>query len=140
MRHKKWIYYHDWCEIFGNDRATGKKSVHFAAVIQDVLTMTPEVPNNTGICLEDLFSVHEGAVESMSVSVTPSSIPTSSAKSKGKKRKHVDDDDDAIVEAINNFAIITKDTITDLIKQLATDKETDDDDTRQFVKGYGNNS
>ncbi|XP_073017905.1 uncharacterized protein [Primulina eburnea] len=128
MRHKRWIYYHDWCEIFGNDRSTGEKAEHFTAAVQEVLTMTPEVPNNIGTSLEELFSVDEGAAESMSQSVTPSSLPTSTEKSKGKKRKQVDDDDDgAIVEAINNFAIITKDTMMDLIKQLTTKKEADDE-------------
>ncbi|XP_075507608.1 uncharacterized protein LOC142544447 [Primulina tabacum] len=130
IRHKRWIYYHDWCEIFGNDRATGEKAEHFTEAVQEVLTMTPEVPNNIGMSLEELFSVDEGAAESMSQSLTPSSRPTSTAKSKGKKRKQVDDDDGVIVEAINNFAIITKDTMTDLIKQLATKKEADDEKMR----------
>ncbi|XP_075491491.1 uncharacterized protein LOC142529753 [Primulina tabacum] len=118
MRHKRLMYYHEWCEIFGNDRAIGDKAEHFTAAVQEVLTMTPEIPNNIGMSLEEMFSVDEGGAESMSISVTPSSRPTSNAKSKGKKRKQVDADDDAIVEAINNFAIIMKDTMTDLIKQL----------------------
>ncbi|XP_075512088.1 uncharacterized protein LOC142547609 [Primulina tabacum] len=123
MRHKMWTYYHDWCEIFGNDRATGDKAEHFTAAVQEVLIMTPEVPNNTCMSLDELFSIDEGADESMSISVIPSSRPTSSVNSKGKKWKHVDDADDAIVEAINNIATITKDTMKDLIKQLATQKE-----------------
>ncbi|XP_073029208.1 uncharacterized protein [Primulina eburnea] len=122
LRHKKWIYYHDWCEIFGNERATGERAEHFTAAVQEVLTMTPEVPNNVGMSVDDLFYVDEGATESMSHSLTPSSRPTSTANSKGKKRKQVDDDDTAIVEAINNFAMITKETMTDLIKHLATEK------------------
>ncbi|XP_075473561.1 uncharacterized protein LOC142504582 [Primulina tabacum] len=128
MRQKKWTYYHDWCEIFGNDRATEDKAEHFIAAVQEVLTMTPEVPNNIGMSLEELFSVDEGAADSMFVSLTPSSQPTSTAKSKGNKWKQVDDDDDAIVEAINNLSIITKDTMTDLIKQLATKKRKADDE------------
>ncbi|XP_075488058.1 uncharacterized protein LOC142527206 [Primulina tabacum] len=127
MRHKRWMYYHDWCEIFGNDRAVGDKAEHFAAAVQEVLTMTPELPNNVGMSLDEMFSVDEGGAESTSVSLTPSSRPTSTAKSKGKKRKQVDDDDDAIVKAINNFAIITKDTMTDLIKQLAKEKDVEDE-------------
>ncbi|XP_073017257.1 uncharacterized protein [Primulina eburnea] len=123
MRHKRWTYYHDWCEIFGNDRTTGEKAEHFVAAVQEVLTMTPEVANDTGMNMDALFSVREGGDESISVSVTPSSRPTSAAQSKSKKRKIVDAADDAIVEAINNFATITKDTMTDLIKQLATQKE-----------------
>ncbi|XP_075494117.1 uncharacterized protein LOC142531752 [Primulina tabacum] len=130
MRHKRWTYYHDWCEIFGNDRATGDKAEHFTAAVQEVLTMTPELPNNIGMNLDALFSVHEGADESISVSVTPSSRPTAAANAKGKKRKHVDDADDAIVEAINNFATITKHTMNDLIKQLATQKEAADEKMR----------
>ncbi|XP_073047351.1 uncharacterized protein [Primulina eburnea] len=130
MRHKRWTYYHDWCEIFGNDRAVGDKAEHFAAAVQEVLTMTPELPNNVGMSLDEMFSVDEGGAESTSVSLTPSSRPTSTAKSKGKKRKQVDDEDDAIVEAINNFAIITKDTMTDLIKQLAKEKDVEDEKMR----------
>ncbi|XP_073021718.1 uncharacterized protein [Primulina eburnea] len=73
MRHKRWMYYHDWCEIFGNDRAVGDKAEHFAAAVQVVLTMTPELPNNVGMSLDELFSVDEGGAESTSVSLTPSS-------------------------------------------------------------------
>ncbi|XP_073034819.1 uncharacterized protein [Primulina eburnea] len=127
MRHKRWMYYHDWCEIFGNDRAIGDKAEHFSAAVQEVLTMTPEVPNNIGMSLEELFSVDEGGAESMSVSLTPSSRPASIANAKGKKRKQVDVDDDSIIEAINNFAIITKDTMTDLIKQLSKEKDAEDE-------------
>ncbi|XP_073049649.1 uncharacterized protein [Primulina eburnea] len=123
MRHKRWSYYHDWCEIFGNDRATGDKAEHFTAAVQEILSMTPEMPNSPGANLDAFFSVNEGADESISVSVTPSSRPTSATNSRAKKRKHVDAGDDAIVEAINNFANITKDTMTDLIKQLASQKE-----------------
>ncbi|XP_073053839.1 uncharacterized protein [Primulina eburnea] len=130
MRHKRWMYYHDWCEIFGNDRAIGDKAEHFTAAVQEVLTMTPELPNNIGMSLDEMFFVDEGGAESMSVSVTPSSQLSSNAKSKGKKRKQVDDDDDAIVEAINNFAIITKDTMTDLIKQLTKEKDAEDEKMR----------
>ncbi|XP_073027012.1 uncharacterized protein [Primulina eburnea] len=130
MRHKRWTYYHDWCEIFGNDRATGDKAEHFTAAVQEILTMTPELPNDAGTNLEAFFSVNEGGDESISVSVTPSSRPTSAANSKRKKRKHVDAADDAIVEAINNFANITKDTMNDLIKQLATQKEADEEKMR----------
>ncbi|XP_075475783.1 uncharacterized protein LOC142511902 [Primulina tabacum] len=130
MRHKRWTFYHDWCEIFGNDRATGEKAEHFAAAVQEILTMTPEVANDTGMNLDALFSVHEGGDESISVSVTPSSRPICAAKSKGKKRKNVDAADDAIMEAINNFATITKDTMNDLIKQLARQKEAGDEKMR----------
>ncbi|KAG6531611.1 hypothetical protein ZIOFF_005426 [Zingiber officinale] len=122
MKHKRWTYYNDWCEIFGNDRATGENSEHFTSTVQDVLNkMNVEVPNSIGMNLEDLFPLDEGAAESMFVSVIPSSKPTASVQSKGKKRKQVDDGDDAIVEAINNFADITKNTMTELIKQLATE-------------------
>ncbi|XP_075486243.1 uncharacterized protein LOC142525842 [Primulina tabacum] len=130
MRHKRWTFYHDWCEIFGNDRATGEKAEHFAAAVQEVLTMTPEVANDTGMNLYALFSVHEGGDESISVSVTPSSRPTCAAKSKGKKRKNVDAAHDAIVESINNLTTITKDTMNDLIKQLARQKEAGDEKMR----------
>ncbi|KAG6513475.1 hypothetical protein ZIOFF_023805 [Zingiber officinale] len=122
MKHKRWTYYNDWCEIFGNDRAIGENSEHFTSAVQDVLNkMNVEVANSIGMNLEDLFPLDEGAAESMFISVTPSSKPTASVQSKGKKRKQVDDSDDAIVEAINNFADITKNTMTELIKQLATE-------------------
>lgn len=79
--------------------------------------MTSEVPNKIGTNLEDLFPANEGAVESMSVSVTPKSIPTASAKLKGKTQKQVGKDDNAIAISINNFTNITNDTMMDLNKQ-----------------------
>lgn len=99
---------------------TGDKGENFTDAVQEVLKFTSEVPNEIGMSIEDQFPTNEGAAESMSVSGTPS-YKTTSAKSKGKKRKQVDDGDNAIVAAINKFADITKDTMTDLIKQLATE-------------------
>ncbi|XP_073062225.1 uncharacterized protein [Primulina eburnea] len=43
MRSKQWDHYHDWCEIFGNDRATGKQADNNAIVesineLADIIT------------------------------------------------------------------------------------------------------
>lgn len=39
MRYKSWPYFNDWGEIFGNDRATGDRSVSFTADVQEILNM-----------------------------------------------------------------------------------------------------
>ncbi|KZV28056.1 hypothetical protein F511_33109 [Dorcoceras hygrometricum] len=46
MRHKQWTHYPDWCEIFGNDRATGEHSQSFENALQDVLKLNEDVPND----------------------------------------------------------------------------------------------
>lgn len=84
MRHNRWTYYHDWCEIFGNDLATDDKCERFIDAVQDVLKTTSEVLNKIGMTLEDLFNANEGAAESISVSTTPDSKPTATAKLKSK--------------------------------------------------------
>lgn len=123
MRQKQWNHYHDWCEIFGNDRATGEQAETFAAAVQDVLNMNYEVIHDTVAATNDIFNVVEEAGESMSVTHTVSSKPSVVVTSKSKKRKQVNADDNAIVEAINNLAAITKDTMKDLIKELAMEEK-----------------
>ncbi|XP_073042249.1 uncharacterized protein [Primulina eburnea] len=44
MRYKSWPYFNEWCEIFGNDRATGERSVGFTAAVQAVLNMSTNPP------------------------------------------------------------------------------------------------
>ncbi|XP_075514179.1 uncharacterized protein LOC142549226 isoform X2 [Primulina tabacum] len=123
MRSKQWNLYHDWCEIFGNDRATGEQAETFAAAVHDVLNMNYEVIHDTVAITNDMFNAAEEADESVSVTHTPSSKPSVVVTSKNKKRKQVNADDNAIVEAINHLANITKDTMKDLIKQLATEEK-----------------
>ncbi|XP_075503217.1 uncharacterized protein LOC142540739 isoform X2 [Primulina tabacum] len=41
-RYKTWPYFLDWCEIFGNDRATGQHAESFAEALQGVLNMTDD--------------------------------------------------------------------------------------------------
>lgn len=35
MRYKNWPHYHHWCEIFGNDRATGENAEDFNTAHKD---------------------------------------------------------------------------------------------------------
>ncbi|XP_075508092.1 uncharacterized protein LOC142544982 [Primulina tabacum] len=123
MRSKQWNHYHDWCEIFGNDRATGEQAETFAAAVHDVLNMNYEVIHDTVAFTNDIFNAGEEGDESVSVTHTHSSKPSVVVTSKNKKRKPVNADDNAIVEAINHLSDITKDTMKDLIKQLATEEK-----------------
>ncbi|XP_042472359.1 uncharacterized protein At2g29880-like [Zingiber officinale] len=114
MRHKQWPYYQDWCDIFGNDWAIGEHAKTFTSALQDVLNMDYEVENDT---------TDGGDGKSMSATHTLSSKPSVGATFNSKKRKHVNEGDDAIVEVINNLATITKDTMKDLTKELATEEK-----------------
>ncbi|KZV33915.1 hypothetical protein F511_26106 [Dorcoceras hygrometricum] len=119
MRHKQWTHYPDWCEIFGNDRATGEHSQTFENALKDVLKLDDDVPNE--IHFGDAFACNtsHGEDDSISETNTPSSKPKIATTSKKRKRKQVDEVDEAIVVAINNLADVTKLTMNDLVKQLA---------------------
>ncbi|KZV42608.1 hypothetical protein F511_19946 [Dorcoceras hygrometricum] len=119
IRHKKWTYYPDWCEIFGNDRASGEHSQTFENALKDVLKIHDDDPNE--IHFGDAFACNtsHGEDDSISETHTPSSKPNIATTSKKRKRKQVNDVDDAIVAAINNLADITKVTMNDLVKKLA---------------------
>ncbi|KZV27328.1 hypothetical protein F511_02437 [Dorcoceras hygrometricum] len=119
MRHKQWTYYPDWCEIFGNDRATGEHSQTFENALKDVLNLQDDVPNECHF--GDAFgsNTSHGEDDSISETNTPSSKPTAATNSNKRKRKQVNEVDEAIVAAINNLADITKETMNDLVKQIA---------------------
>ncbi|KZV57867.1 hypothetical protein F511_03436, partial [Dorcoceras hygrometricum] len=119
MRHKQWTHYPDWCEIFGNDRATGEHLQSFQNALQDVLKLNDDVP--TDLQFGDAFvgNTSHGEDDSISETNTPSSKPKVATTSKNRKRKLVNEVDESIVAAINNLADITKVTMNDLVKQIA---------------------
>ncbi|XP_075483409.1 uncharacterized protein LOC142523483 isoform X1 [Primulina tabacum] len=123
LRHRKWSYYHDWCEIFGNDRATGEHAEDFANFVKDVPNMNYEVSNDIEVGFEDVFRVVEGADDSISGTQIPSFKKTASNKSKSNKRKKLNEEEDSIVAAINSVAEVTKSSIANLVKQLAIDEK-----------------
>ncbi|KZV24257.1 hypothetical protein F511_01739 [Dorcoceras hygrometricum] len=119
MRHKQWTHYADWCEIFGNDRATGEQSQTFENALKDVLKLNDNVPNQIGGGEAYAFKTSVDDDDSISETHTPSSKPNAATSSKKRKRKQLKEVDDAIVAAINNLADITKVAMNDLVKQLA---------------------
>ncbi|KZV50994.1 hypothetical protein F511_15237 [Dorcoceras hygrometricum] len=119
MRHKQWTHYPDWCEIFGNDRATGEHSWTFENALKDVLKIHDDVPNECHFGDAFACNTSHGEDDSISETNTPSSKPNVATTSKKRKRKQVKEVDEAIVIAINNLADITKETMNDLVKQIA---------------------
>ncbi|KZV27086.1 hypothetical protein F511_14106 [Dorcoceras hygrometricum] len=119
MRHKQWTHYPDWCEIFGNDCATGEHSQSFQNALKDVLKLNDDVP--TDLQFGDAFAgnTSHGEDDSISKTNTPSSKPKVATTSKKRKRNQVNEVDEAIVAAINNLADITKVTMYDLVKQIS---------------------
>lgn len=111
IRKKQWNHYLDWCEIFGNDRATCEQEETFASAFQDVLNMNYEVIHDTATATNNTFNAGEDTDESMSVTHASSQKPSVVVTCKSKKRKQVNADDNAIVESINNLTEITKDTM-----------------------------
>ncbi|KZV19580.1 hypothetical protein F511_13466 [Dorcoceras hygrometricum] len=119
MRHNQWTHYADWCEIFGSDRATGEHSQTFQNALNDVLKLNDDVPNQFQFGDTDACNTSVAEDDSISETHTPSSKPYAATTSKKRKRKQLNEVDDAIVAAINNLADITKVTMNDLVKQLA---------------------
>ncbi|XP_073153626.1 uncharacterized protein [Henckelia pumila] len=120
-RYKTWPYYPDWCEIFGNDRATGENAESFADALQGILNMTDEIVADEQIEINNVFPAFEDASESMSVS-KPASINHSTSKSKGtKKRKKSSDDEELFIEAINNFTEMSRSTMTEFVKRIGVE-------------------
>ncbi|XP_073127458.1 uncharacterized protein [Henckelia pumila] len=120
-RYKTWPYYPDWCEIFGNDRATGENAESFTDALQGVLNMTDEIVADEQIEINHVFPAFEDASESMSVS-KPTSINPSTSKSKGtKKRKKSSDDEELFIEAINNFTEMSRSTMTEFVKRIGVE-------------------
>ncbi|KZV57242.1 hypothetical protein F511_03486 [Dorcoceras hygrometricum] len=119
MRHKQWMHYPDWCEIFGNDRATGEHSQSFQNALKDVLKLNDDVATDLqfGDAFVDITS--HGEDDSISETNTPSSKPKVATTSTKRKRKQDNEIDESIVAAINNLADITKVTMNDLVKQIA---------------------
>ncbi|XP_073120029.1 uncharacterized protein [Henckelia pumila] len=124
MRHKQWIHFHDWCEIFGNDRAAGDERMNCDNALFDVFKLSDEPLTNESTPIDTPTApVLEVSGDSISDTPTPSSKPTSTTTSKRNKRMKVNDVDESIVKAINNFAHITDKTMSALIKEMAAEEK-----------------
>ncbi|XP_073025150.1 uncharacterized protein [Primulina eburnea] len=121
MRHKQWTHFNDWAEIFGNDRATGEQSKTFETALQQVLNLGEEVPHGDFLGENRTYIPFNGVDDSISETHTPTSKTNAGTSSKSKKRKHISEHDESIVEAINNLAHIMKDTMSQLIKEFSVD-------------------
>ncbi|XP_073015632.1 uncharacterized protein [Primulina eburnea] len=125
-RYKTWPYFPDWCEIFGNDRATGQHAESFAEALQGVLNMT----DDNDIVPEDkigptlLFDETEEAGESMSVSNAPSVNKVGCKSKNTKKRKKQSEGGDLFIAAINNFTEMSRSTMNEFVKRIGVEYDT----------------
>ncbi|XP_075486418.1 uncharacterized protein LOC142526029 [Primulina tabacum] len=126
MRQKQWTHYNDWCEIFGNDRATGERATNFENALHEVLNIDNELPTAAWLADTPEFNTLDDAGDSKSDTNTPSSKPKKCVTSKTKKKKKATDDEQTIVEAIKNLADLTRTTMTDLIKKLDLEDKLSD--------------
>ncbi|XP_073024167.1 uncharacterized protein [Primulina eburnea] len=126
MRYKQWTHYHDWCEIFGNDRATGERATNFENALHEVLNIDNQLPAAAWLADTTAFNTVDDAEDSKSDTNTPSSKPKECVISKSKKRKKTTDDEHTIVEAIKNLADVTRNTMTDFIKKLDSEDKLSD--------------
>ncbi|KZV28175.1 hypothetical protein F511_20308 [Dorcoceras hygrometricum] len=109
---------YNWYQSQGHG-ATGEHSQTFQNALKDVLKLNDDVPNQIQFGDADACNTSLGDDDSISETHTPSSKPNVATTSKKRKRKQLNEMDDAIVTAINNLADITKVTMNDLVKQLA---------------------
>ncbi|XP_073049224.1 uncharacterized protein [Primulina eburnea] len=126
MRQKQWTHYRDWCEIFGNNRATGERATNFENALHEVLNIDNELCTAAWLANTPAFNTVDAAEDSKSETNTPSSKLKECVTSKIKKRKKATEDEQTIVEAIKNLADIAKTTMTYLIKKLASEDKLSD--------------
>ncbi|KZV54377.1 hypothetical protein F511_28951 [Dorcoceras hygrometricum] len=106
-------------DLRGNPHIKSKHSQTFENALKDVLKLHDDVPDEIQFADAFAFNVSHGDDDSISETHTPSSKANVATTSKKRKRKQVNEVDEAIVVAINNLADITKATMNDLVKQLA---------------------
>ncbi|XP_075499720.1 uncharacterized protein LOC142538240 [Primulina tabacum] len=66
MRHKSWPFYHDWCEIFGKDRATGEHARGFPDMVEELNDKEKQNENDVDIGIDKLL--HDSYDETTSMS------------------------------------------------------------------------
>ncbi|XP_073050959.1 uncharacterized protein [Primulina eburnea] len=101
MRHKSWPFYHDWCEIFGKDRATGEHAQGFSDMVEDLNDKEKQNENDVDIGIDKLL--HDSYDETTSMSRSSVGRNENEKKTASKKRKSFDVDPDIIVEMMNKF-------------------------------------
>lgn len=66
MRPKSWPFYHDWCENFGKDRATGEHARGFSDMVEDLNDKEKQNENDVDIGIDKLL--HGSCDETTSMS------------------------------------------------------------------------
>ncbi|KAL8552133.1 hypothetical protein ACS0TY_000994 [Phlomoides rotata] len=93
LQKKTFPFYADWCEIFGNDRATGADSQAYVDAEQDVLNRTSRNGGNSagGDKSFEVPAANEQSTADFSTFNVGESNSATKDKSKGLKRKQVDE-------------------------------------------------
>ncbi|XP_073039123.1 uncharacterized protein [Primulina eburnea] len=122
-RYKTWPYFPDWCEIFGNDRATGQHAESFAEALQGVLNMSDDNDNlpKDNFGPTNMFHETEEAGESMSVSNAPSVNKVGTKSKNNRKRKKHSEGEQLFIDAINNFTEMSRSTMNEFVKRIGVE-------------------
>ncbi|KAL8457048.1 hypothetical protein ACS0TY_035038 [Phlomoides rotata] len=120
MRFKSWIYYEQWQDIFGRDRATREHAAAAIDIVNDMLrySETGESASVDKVCTAD--HVPEPVEEN-----TPISKTASTAVKKGKciKRKPVETEMTALVSTWGQFMKSSDDTFGSIAQKMGNDQE-----------------
>lgn len=67
MRYKSWLFYNDWWEIFGKDRATGGGAKDFIEAVNHVLNINGDKEDEIFEHFDKIFDGFEDEKETMYV-------------------------------------------------------------------------
>ncbi|GFP98929.1 hypothetical protein PHJA_002036800 [Phtheirospermum japonicum] len=117
MRLKSWPLYGDWCEIFGNDQATGENTQGFVDAVNE-LPHHPEQPN--GMENDGSIASEHGSPMGECENSSRRPYESSSSARKGKRKKIVENDplQESVYRLIEVFCEKTDSHLGDLAQRI----------------------
>lgn len=111
MRYKAWLYYHDWCDIFGRDRATVKQAEDVMDAVNDLCNTDKNKENDMAADFNILLDDFEDETENISICQPANN--GSGKKNIEKKRKSMDRSDSRY-EMLSSFCRNTEARLGDI--------------------------
>lgn len=122
MRYKSWPYYHDWCEIFGKDRATGEQAEDVMDAVNELFNKSKDTENEKEVT-DDIHILSDDFEDAMKENSTYKSVNNDTDKRSGGKKRKSTDENEGLCDLLGNFCRSTETRLGDIARRIGYEQD-----------------
>ncbi|KAH6793594.1 hypothetical protein C2S52_004071 [Perilla frutescens var. hirtella] len=120
MRYKSWPYYHDWCEIFGKDRATGEQAEDVMDAVNELFSATK---NKEKEVIVDIDLLPHDVNDEIKPDSTYQPVGNDTDKKNGGKKRKLADGSEGLYELLGSFCQNTETRLGDIARRIGYEQD-----------------